>query len=135
MYNMKKSYIIVQLLLVCFGFVLTLIRWLNVFNSNFLVINTEITSHISNFSLSFLAYLIIGSLWLTSGVKFRFVVVLGAFMIAANLTCETLLSIINTVDILDAIYGTVGIILVFIYFYCVNSNGLIKINSYYEQEN
>jgi len=39
------------------------------------------------------------------------------------------LSIINTVDIVDAIYGTVGIILVFMYFYCVNSNGLIQANS------
>ena len=129
---MKKSYIIVQLLLVCFGFVLTLIRWLNVFNSNFLVINTEITSHITNFSLSLIAYLVIGSLWLTSGVRFRFVVVLGAFMIVANLICEILLSSINTVDIIDAIYGTVGIIIVFIYFYCVNSNGLIRINSDYK---
>jgi len=132
MYKMKKSYIIVQLLLVCFGFVLTLIRWLNVFNSNFLVINTEITSHITNFSLSLIAYLVIGSLWLTSGVRFRFVVVLGAFMIVANLICEILLSSINTVDIIDAIYGTVGIIIVFIYFYCVNSNGLIRINSDYK---
>mgnify|MGYP000930994717 CR=1 FL=1 len=132
MYKMKKSYIIVQLLLVCFGFVLTLIRWLNVFNSNFFVISTEITSHITNFSLSLLAYLVIGSLWLTSGVKFRFIVVSGAFMIVANLICEILLSIINTVDIMDAIYGTVGIILVFIYFHCVNSNGLIQIKSDYE---
>jgi len=105
---------------------------LNVFNSSFLVINAEITSHITNFSLSLLAYLVIGSLWLTSGVKFRFVVVLAAFMIMANLICEILLSIINTVDIMDAIYGTVGIILVFIYFYCVNSNGLIRIKSDYE---
>lgn len=126
---MKKSYRIVQLLLVCFGFVLTLIRWLNVFNSNFVVINPEITSHISNFSLSLLAYLAIGSSWLTFGVKFRFVSILGAFMIVANFICETLMSFINTVDIVDAIYGTIGIILVFIYFYCANSNGLIQINS------
>lgn len=128
-YKMKKSYRIVQLLLVCFGFVLTLIRWLNVFNSNFVVINPEITSHISNFSLSLLAYLEIGSSWLTFGVKLRFVVFLGAFMIVANFICETLMGFINTVDIVDAIYGTIGIMLVFIYFYCVNNNGLIQINS------
>ncbi len=129
-YKMKKSYRIVQLLLVCFGFVLTLIRWLNVFNSNFVVINSEINSHVSNFSLSLLAYLAIGSSWLTSGVKFRFVAALAAFMIVANFICETLMSFMNTVDIVDAIYGTIGIIIVFIYFYCVNSNGLIQINSY-----
>jgi hypothetical protein len=128
-YKMKKSYGIVQVLLLCFGVVLTLIRWLNVFNSNFVVINSEITSHISNFSLSLLAYLAIGSSWLTSGVKLRSVAVLGVFMIVANFICETLMSFINTVDIVDAIYGAIGIMLVFIFFYCVNSNGLIQIDS------
>lgn len=128
-YQMKNTYRIVQMLFLCFGFVLTLIRWLKVFNSDFVVINPEITSHISNFSLSLLAYLVIGSLWLTSGVKFRFVVVFGAFLIVANFICETLLSSINTVDIVDAIYGTVGVIPGFIYFYCVNRNGLIPIDS------
>ena len=128
-YRVKKLYTIVQSLLICFGFVLTIIRWLNIFNSNFVVINPEITSHISNFSLSLLTYLTIGSLWLTFGVKIRFVAILGTFMILANFICETLMSSINTVDIVDAIYGTIGIIIVFIYFYCVNSNGLIEINS------
>lgn len=125
---MKKSYRITQLLLVCFGLVLTLIRWLNVFNSNFVVINPEITSHISNFSLSLLAYLAIGSSWLTFGVKLSIVAILGVFMIVANFICETLMGFINTVDIVDAMYGTVGIILVFIYLYCLNRNGLILIN-------
>lgn len=112
---------LVQLLLSCFGLVLTLVRWLNTFNSNLVVINPEITSHITNFSLSLLAYLAIGSLWLTSGVKFRFAAILGALMVAANFICETLLGFINTVDIVDAIYGTAGVILVFIYFCCVYS--------------
>ena len=128
-YEMKKSYRIVQLLLICFGSVLSIIRWLNGFNSNFVVINSERTSHISNFSLSLLVYLSIGSSWLTFGVKFRFVAILGVFMIVANFICETLLVFINTVDIVDAIYGTIGIILVFIYCYYVNNNGLIEINS------
>lgn len=126
---MKRSYRNVQLLLVCIGFLLTLIRWLNVFDSSFVVINPEITSHISNFSLNLLAYLAIGSSWLTSGIKFRFVAILGASIVVANFICETLMSFINTVDIIDAIYGTIGIMIVFIYFYCVNSNGLIQINS------
>lgn len=128
-YKMKRSYRNVQLLLVCIGFLLTLIRWLNVFDSSFVVINPEITSHISNFSLSLLAYLVIGSSWLTSGIKFRFVAILGASIVVDNFICETLMSFINTVDIIDAIYGTIGIMIVFIFFYCVNSNGLIQINS------
>lgn len=128
-YKIKKSYRVAQLLLIFFGFILTIIRWSNVFSSNFLVINSEITSHISNFSLSLLAYLAIGSAWLTSGVKFRLVAILGVFMIVANFICDTLMGFMNTVDIVDAIYGTVGVILVFIYFYLLNNNGLIEINS------
>ncbi|HCY06592.1 MAG TPA: hypothetical protein DHS57_04830 [Erysipelotrichaceae bacterium] len=71
-----------------------------------------------------------GSAWLTSGVKFRLVAILGVFMIVANFICETLMGFMNTVDIVDAIYGAVGVILVFIYFYFLNNNGLIEINSY-----
>ncbi|MBZ2175608.1 hypothetical protein K8M07_10210 [Schnuerera sp. xch1] len=128
-YKIKKSYKIAQLLLISIGFILTIIRWSNAFNNNVVVINSEITSHISNFSLSLLAYLAIGSSWITSGVKFRFVTVLGIFMIAANFICETLMGFMNTVDIVDAIYGTVGVMLVFIYFYFLNNKGLIEINS------
>src|SRR5699024_4292202 len=120
---MKKLYRTTQLLLVFFGFILTIIRWLNVFNSNFVVVNPEINSHISNFSLSLLAYLAIGSSWLISGVKFRFVSILGLFMIVANFICETLMDFMNTADILDAIYGTIGIMIVWIYFYWLNSKG------------
>ena len=73
MYKLKKPYIVVNVLLVGLGFVLTLMRWLNVVNGKFLVINAEITSHITSFSLSILVYLVVVSLWLTSGVRFRLV--------------------------------------------------------------
>lgn len=126
-YRMKLSYRIVQLLLFGFGFVLTLIRWLNVFNSDFVVISPEITSHILNFLLSLLAYLTIGSLWLVSGVKYRFIAGLGVFMIAANFICETLFSFINTVDIVDAVYGTVGVVLAYIYFCCAERSNAVTI--------
>lgn len=127
-YKVKKSYRVVQLLLVCFGVALTLIRWANVFNDSFVVINPEITSHVSNFSLSLLVYLGIGYEWLTSGIKFHFVTILGAFIIVANFISETLMDFMNTVDIIDALYGTVGTLLVFIYFYYLNKNGLVKID-------
>lgn len=126
-YNIKKTYRIIQYILLFFGFIFGVIRWLKVFNNSFVVITLEITSHISNFSLSLLAYLVIGSLWLTSGVKFSYITGLGIFLIAANFICETLMAFINTTDIIDAIYGTGGTVLVFIYLYCVNRNGLMQI--------
>lgn len=128
-YKMKKVFRIIQLLLLAFGFALSIMRWIYSFNNNIVVINHEITSHISNFALSLMAYLVIGSTWLTYGVKFNFVAGLGVFMIIANFICETLLSSINTVDIVDAIYGTIGVVIAFVFIVFAHINGLIKINT------
>lgn len=124
-YQLKNSYKFFQLLLLLLGVVLTILRWRNTFNPNIVVINSEITSHISNFSLSLITYLAIGSMWILLGTEFRYVFYLGVFMIAANFICETLMGFMNTADIKDALYGTIGIVIVFIYLWYVNKYGLI----------
>ena len=124
-YQLKNSYKFFQLLLLFLGLVLTIIRWMNAFNPNIVVFNSEITSHISNLSLSLMTYLAIGSMWILSETKFRYVFYLGVFMIAANFICETLMGFMNTADIKDALYGTIGIVIVFIYLWYVNKYGLI----------
>jgi hypothetical protein len=63
-----------------------------------------------------------------SGVKYRYIAGLGAVMIAANLICETLLSFINTVDIVDFVYRLVGVVLVYIYFCCAERSGQKQLN-------
>ena len=58
--------------LFAFGFFLTLMRWMGAFNGEIVVVSAEITSHITNFSLSLLTCLTAGALWLQYGVKFRY---------------------------------------------------------------
>ena len=128
-YTCKKTLSIVYILLISVNILLTMGKWFSVFNSDFVVINSEIHSHISNFSLSMILYLGIGYLWLLSGVKFRLIVFLGVFMIIGNFICETLIGFMNTPDIIDAVYGTIGIVIAFAYLFITNKYGLIPVKS------
>lgn len=124
-YNIKKRFNICYLSLVCFCLILIIIRWINSFNSNIVFINNTITSHISNFSLSILFYLFYGYIIILFDVKFRYVIALGISLILGNFIYELFLSIINTKDIIDAIYGLVGCLLSFIYLALLKKYGLI----------
>jgi hypothetical protein len=109
------------------GILLTIGRWYNVIDNSFILINYNIQAHISNFSLSLMFYLCVGYIWLLYGVKFRFIVALGLFLIAANFICETVMGFMNTPDIIDAIYGAIGIAVAFIFLSVVNKCGLVFI--------
>lgn len=124
-YNIKKRFNICYLSLVCFCLILIIIRWINSFNSNIVFINNTITSHISNFSLSILFYLFYGYIIILFDVKFRYVIALGISLILGNFIYELFLSIINTKDIIDAIYGLVGCLLSFVYLALLKKYGLI----------
>lgn len=124
-YNIKKGFNICYLSLVCFCLILIIIRWINSFNSNIVFINNTITSHISNFSLSILFYLFYGYIIILFDVKFRYVIALGISLILGNFIYELFLSIINTKDIIDAIYGLVGCLLSFVYLALLKKYGLI----------
>lgn len=126
-YTIKKPYRTIELVLVVICSVIIILRWINVFNNSIVVINNEVTSHVSNFTLSLLAYLAVGKSWITSGVKFRSICILGLVLILINFIFETLLSFMNTVDIIDALYGVAGIVIGFIYFYYLYKYGLEKI--------
>lgn len=126
-YKAKKPFLILFVALMGIGVLLTLGRWYSVFNNNFVVINAEIHSHISNLSLSMIAYVGIGYSWLLSGTRFRFVTILGALLIAGNFVCETLMGFMNTTDIIDAVYGTAGVLAAYAYLFFTHKYGLEKI--------
>lgn len=127
-YNVTKPFSIGFAVLICIGFLLTIGRWYSVIDSDFVIINAEIHSHISNLSLSLIAYLGIGQSWLLWGVRFRFIMFLGIAMIAGNVVCETLMGFMNTPDIIDAIYGIFGIVVTFIFLAITNKYGLVPNN-------
>lgn len=68
-------------------------------------------SHVYNFGLSYLCVAGIGYPWLMMGVPMRKVALLGAATIVLNLLYEGLLPILNTRDMVDAVYGVVGAVL------------------------
>lgn len=123
-YRIKKPFLIGYLVLIFIGIALTLGRWYSVLDHGFVIFNAEVHSHISNLSLSMIAYVGIGCSWLLYGTKFTFIMTLGALLIAGNFVCETLMGFMNTTDIVDAIYGAVGVLAAYIYLFFTNKYGL-----------
>lgn len=123
-YQVKKPFARLYSALMLLGVLLTLARWASVFVPGFVVINEEVHSHISNFSLSMIAYLGIGYSWILFGRKLLSVTLLGAILTAANLVCETLMGFMNTPDIIDAVYGAAGVLAAYVYLFFLHKYGL-----------
>ena len=122
----KKLTTIVYIVLLCFSLFLVVAKWGRVFNENFNILPDAINSHVSNFAISLIFYLVVGYAWLLHGVKFRPIAILGLAIIIANFICETLLSFVNTIDIFDAIAGSIGVIVAFAFLFLANKFGLQK---------
>lgn len=125
-FEVHKPFLAVYSLLILLGLALTIGRWYSQF-TDFVIINSSINSHISNFSLSLMAYLGIGFIWLMGDIKFRFIMVLGVVFIAGNLFCETVMTFLNTPDIIDAYFGIVGTLISFLFLLVTKKFGLTPI--------
>ncbi|MGG5371277.1 hypothetical protein IGI67_002946 [Enterococcus sp. AZ196] len=124
-FEVRKPFLVVYSLLIFLGFALTIGRWYSQ-STDFVIINSYINSHISNFSLSLMSYLGIGFMWLMEGVKFRSIVFLGIVYVIGNLLCETLMTFLNTPDIVDAYFGFLGTLIAFIYLLITKRFGLMS---------
>ena len=113
--------------MICIGGLLMIGRWLSVFNNEFIMINESFHYSVSNLSLSLIFYLSVGHSWITLGKKIHCIIILGLFIIASNFICETAMGFMNTTDIRDAIYGTIGTLIAFIFLYFTNKYGLVPI--------
>lgn len=72
--------------------------------------------------------LIIGFLWILMAVKFRHIISLALVIVALNFFYELFLSILNTKDIVDAYFGTVGTFVAFLVIVVTFKFGRNKIN-------
>lgn len=81
-------------------------------------------SHISNFSISYLLLAGIGFLWLLMGVSVRGIALAAVGLIFANLIYEFLLTLLNTRDPIDAVYGVAGTLLGFAWLWVVARIGM-----------
>ena len=105
------------------SFILGIIRWINIFNENVFAITKEINSHITNFNISLMLCTLIGYLLLYYRKKYWIIVIVGLVLISINLIYETIFPFINTVDLIDAVYGVVGVIISLIYLLFINKKG------------
>ena len=106
--------------------VLTVIRWLDIFNADIYVINETVNSHITNFTLSLLLCTFIGYLLLSAGKKYILNAVIGILLIIANFIYELLLPVLNTRDVIDALYGLAGVTVSLIYLFVISRYGFVK---------
>lgn len=88
-------------------------------------------SHISNFSISFFIYITIGYVGLWFNLTLKWIVLTGIFLLFTNLIVELLIPILNTPDIIDAVYGSFGILLGFTYLCIIKGYGF-NLNKLYE---
>lgn len=106
--------------------VLTVIRWLDIFNADIYVINETVNSHITNFTLSLLLCTFIGYLLLSAGKKYISNAAIGILLIIANFIYELLLPVLNTRDVIDALYGLAGVTVSLIYLFVISRYGFVK---------
>ena len=106
--------------------VLMVIRWLDIFNADIYVINETVNSHITNFTLSLLLCTFIGYLLLSAGKKYISNAVIGILLIIANFIYELLLPVLNTRDVIDALYGLAGVTVSLIYLFVISRYGFVK---------
>ena len=106
--------------------VLTVIRWLDIFNADIYGINETVNSHITNFTLSLLLCTFIGYLLLSAGKKYISNAAIGILLIIANFIYELLLPVLNTRDVIDALYGLAGVTVSLIYLFVISRYGFVK---------
>jgi hypothetical protein len=66
--------------------------------------------HISNFAITYFLLTGVGMLWLLMGVRLKAFLIPCIVLLLANLLAEGFLTILNTRDWLDALYGVLGVL-------------------------
>ena len=51
------------------------------------------------------------------------VFLIGIIIVAGNFIYETIVRLLNTIDIVDAVYGLIGVLCSLIYLYYINDHG------------
>ncbi|KAF1296193.1 hypothetical protein BAU15_10425 [Enterococcus sp. JM4C] len=127
-FNPKKLFLIIHLSLLFLGMLLTIGRHQSL-DTDFVILNAYITAHISNFSLTLLTFIGIGYTYLLTDAKFICINLLAVGLIIGNLLCETVMTFLNTPDIVDAYFGIAAVIIVYIFFLLFKKYGLVLIET------
>lgn len=123
--DFKKKYLIIYLCLIVFDAFLMLCRWLEHIVPNVRLLPDFLLDHITNFALCMLLLLIFGITVLSFGGKFRGITAVALVTSVLNIGYECFIPIRNTPDILDAVFGVIGVAVAYIFLILLRKNGLI----------
>lgn len=125
-FDFKKKYLIIYLCLIVFDAFLMLCRWLGHIVPNVRLLPDFLLDHITNFALCMLLLLIFGITVLSFGGKLRSITAAALIMSVLNIVYECFLPILNTPDIPDAVFGVIGVAVVYVFLIMLRKNGLIS---------
>lgn len=95
-----------------------------IFKMNWILnIFPDFYSHISNFSLLFLVYITFGYVGIMMGVKMKTLVIAGLLLLIFNFVVELFVNILNTPDLIDAVYGFFGVFFGFVFLIAIRKYG------------
>ena len=124
-FDFKKKYLIIYLCLIVFDAFLMLCRWLEHIVPNVRLLPDFLLDHITNFALCMLLLLIFGITVLSFGGKFRGITAVALVTSVLNIGYECFIPIRNPPDILDAVFGVIGVAVAYIFLILLRKNGLI----------
>lgn len=124
-FDFKKKYLIIYLCLIVFDTLLMLFRWLEHIAPNVRLLPDFLLDHITNFALCMLLLLIFGITVLSFGGKLRSISVAALAMSVLNIVYECFIPILNTPDIMDAMFGVIGVAIAYVFLILLRKNGLI----------
>ena len=124
-FDFKKKYLVIYLCLIVFDAFLMLCRWLEHIVPDVRLLPGFLLDHITNFALCMLLLLIFGMTVLSFGGKLRSITAAALVMSVLNVVYECFIPILNTPDILDAMFGVIGVAIAYVFLVMLRKNGLI----------
>lgn len=125
-YEIKKKYLIIHLCMIVVGGLLMLCRWLNVIDPSIKLMPAFLLSHITNFALGLMFLLIFGFVVLVCGGKMKVVTIAALIVTVLSIVYECFLTVLNTPDIMDAVFGVAGTAIAYVYLFMLKKNGLVS---------
>jgi hypothetical protein len=87
----------------------------------------DVFTHTSNFIITAILMSSVSLIWLLQGAPFKFVLYLGMVAITLNFVVELFVTILNTPDVMDAVYGTAGVLVTILVMLLFKRSGLEEV--------
>ncbi|OOQ59914.1 hypothetical protein [Mucilaginibacter pedocola] len=106
-YTANTKGIVIYYAWLMFNIMLISIKKLSIIQQHF----HQVFTHTSNFIITAILMSAVSLIWLLQGAPYKFVLWLGMVAIVLNFVVELFIPVLNTPDIIDAVYGTVGVLI------------------------